>query len=180
MLSVEELDLKGAWQIRSPIYTDQRGFFRDWFKQDEIKQKTGLDFSVAQASFSLSKKNVARGIHANRIGYKQRKVVNIVSGSICDIIIDLRPTSPTFTKWISLELNAHDGKSLLLSEGLGHAFLAREDDTVVSYGFSAIYAPNKEIVINIQDPEINIEWPITDLIISSRDSSAPLLREEEL
>lgn len=177
MFNIEELDLKGAWQIQSPIYEDHRGLFRDWFKQDEIKKKTGMEFSVVQASFSLSKKHVARGIHTNRIGYKQRKIVNLVSGSIWDVIIDLRPNSPTFTKWISLELNAHDGKSLLLSEGLGHAFLTREEDTVVSYGFSAIYSQSEEIVINVQDPDINIEWPTTELIISSRDSTAPLLRE---
>lgn len=180
MIDIEELGIQGVWQIQNPVYLDQRGFFRDWFRGEEIKQKTGVEFNVAQASFSLSKKNVARGIHTNRIRYQQKKIINLVSGSIWDVIIDLRPNSPTFTKWISLELRANDGKTLLLSEGLGHAFLAKEDYTVVSYCFSAKYEPTEEVVINLKDPDINIEWPSTQLIISDRDITAPLLREVEL
>jgi len=179
VFKVEELGSKGAWQVQSPIYSNQRRLFRDWFKQDKIKQKACLKLDIDQASCFVSKKHLAHGIHTNRMGYKQ-KVVNLVRRSNQDTTSDLRPPSQTFTKWISLALMAHDVKLPLPSERLEPTFLAMENDTLVIYGISEIGALKDGAVTNLLNPVISIKWPITDLLILGRNSTALVLVEVEL
>ena len=93
------------------------------------------------------------------------------------MVVDIRPNSPTFKSWAALELRAEDGKALFIGEGLGHAFLALEDDTVVSYLLSTPYSPNNEHAINPEDEEIAISWPEIPLFFSEKDSAAPSLIE---
>jgi dTDP-4-dehydrorhamnose 3,5-epimerase len=171
------LSIEGAWLFDSPLYLDERGFFREWFKESLIQKKIGREFKVAQASLSKSKKGTLRGIHFSLAPQGQAKWITCVNGSILDVVVDIRPNSPTFRNWCSNVLQAEGGGSVFISEGLGHAFLALEDDTVISYLLSSPYSPSEEFGINPRDKELAIAWPDMPLILSDKDASAPTLNE---
>jgi dTDP-4-dehydrorhamnose 3,5-epimerase len=177
MASVQSLTIQGAWVFKSPLFSDNRGFFRESFDQSLVREKFGRDFVVALAGYSSSKKGVLRGIHFSKSSGGQTKWISCTNGKVIDVIVDMRPNSPTFQHWEAVELNAHDGKSILISAGLGHAFVALEDNTNMAYLFDTPYEPEKELVINPLDTEIGITWPKIPLNISHRDSSAPTLKE---
>jgi dTDP-4-dehydrorhamnose 3,5-epimerase len=107
----------------------------------------------------------------------QAKWVTCAHGSLWDVVVDIRPNSPTFKRWEALELRAEEGKALFISEGLGHAFLSLEDETVISYLLSTPYSPKEEFAINPQDQEIGINWPKIPLQFSEKDAAAPAVRE---
>lgn len=176
-MEIEELGIKGAWVARSQVHHDDRGYFCEWFKSEEIYSATGLNFSVEQANISSSKKGVLRGIHYSVAGQGQGKWLTCVAGSIWDVIVDIRPASPTFKKWFGVELVGGSGDAVFISGGLGHGFVSLEDKTSVAYLLTSKYSPKEEFEISPFDPELNISWPNTELFLSEKDSLAPTLRE---
>lgn len=177
MSEITKLSIEGSWLFNSPVHSDDRGYFREWFKADEILKNTGRNFNVAQSNLSRSKKGVVRGIHFSKAPQGQAKWITCAHGAIWDVIVDIRPDSPTFKKWQGIELKEGDGQSILISEGLGHAFLALEDDSVISYLLTTPYAPEFEFSINPQDTEIGIKWPIRHLKFSTKDEKAPFMKD---
>ena len=177
MAKLTPLSIEGSWLFESPSHGDDRGYFREWFKSSVITESLGREFSVSQSNLSRSKKGVVRGIHFSTAPSGQAKWVTCANGSLWDVVVDIRPKSPTFKRWEAVELRAEEGKALLISEGLGHAFLSLEDDTVISYLLTTPYSPNYEFAINPQDPEIAIKWPDIQLLFSDKDAVAPSLRE---
>ena len=174
------LAIQGAWLAESPVWPDERGHFREWFKKDEIRNSTGIDFDVKQANFSVSNKNVIRGIHYSLAPEGQAKWITCVGGSIMDVVVDLRPMSPTFKKVEYIELVSGDGKALLIGSGLGHGFLSREDNSGMTYLLSSPYAPDYEYDISPTDLELTINWregnsTEINFVMSKKDSSAPSL-----
>jgi dTDP-4-dehydrorhamnose 3,5-epimerase len=180
MSEIKPLGIHGAWIIKSSTYGDNRGFFREWFQREQLKELTGIEFDVKQANLSLSNRGVVRGIHYSLSDAGQAKLVTCARGLIWDVVIDIRPNSPTFKKWIATELRPENGISVFISEGLGHAFMALENDSVISYLLSSPYSPNEEFAINPLDPEFNIEWPGAELSFSARDKAAPFLKDAQL
>jgi dTDP-4-dehydrorhamnose 3,5-epimerase len=178
-MKITPLLIEGAWVAESPIWSDDRGFFREWFKSEAIKNVTGHDFGIEQANISLSSKGTLRGIHYSIAPRGQAKWVTCASGAIKDVIVDIRPESPTFGKWVDVELRGDSGKAVLIGEGLGHGFIALEDNTVVAYLVSTAFSPSHEFEINPLDEKIAIEWgmQISDLKISDKDLNAPTLAE---
>jgi dTDP-4-dehydrorhamnose 3,5-epimerase len=178
-MKLTPLDIEGVWVAESPIWRDDRGFFREWFKADSIKEVTGRDFGIEQANISLSSKGTLRGIHYSIAPRGQAKWVTCVSGAIKDVIVDIRPKSSTYRKWVEVELRADSGKAVLISEGLGHGFIALEDNTAVVYLVSTPFSPAHEFEINPLDEKIDVNWGMehTDLKISDKDKRAPLLEE---
>jgi dTDP-4-dehydrorhamnose 3,5-epimerase len=174
-MEISELEIKGAWLAKFPVYDDNRGIFREWFKRNEVLEKTGIDFEVQQVNFSSSVIGVVRGLHYSLALNGQAKWITCTKGSIFDVIVDLRPTSPTFKKWISVNLTSESGETILISEGLGHAFLCQSDEADVAYLLSSPYSPENEYAINPLDQEIGIKWPEENLILSPKDSEAPSL-----
>ena len=176
-MKLTPLGIEGAWLAESPIWKDDRGFFREWFKDEDIQRVTGIDFSIQQANISMSQKGVIRGIHYSLAPRGQAKWITCVAGSIQDVIVDIRPESRTFGKWIDVELKGDSGKAVFLSKGLGHGFLAMEGDTAVTYLVSTPFAPEVEFEINPLDVEIGINWRLdsTLLKISEKDQVAPSL-----
>ena len=177
MAELIPLDIEGAWLFQSPSHGDDRGYFREWFKQDLVQEKLGRSFNVAQSNLSKSKKGVVRGIHFSTAPQGQAKWVTCANGALWDVVVDIRPNSPTFKRWLSVELRAETGNALFISEGLGHAFVALEDETVISYLLSSPYSPNDEFAINPQDPELAITWPEIPLSFSEKDSTAQTLSQ---
>ena len=176
-MKLTPLGIHGAWLAESPVWRDDRGFFREWFKSEDVKAATGRDFGVEQANTSLSSAGTLRGIHYSIAPKGQAKWITCVSGSIQDVIVDIRPNSKTFGQWVDVELTSDTGKAVLISEGLGHGFLALEDNTAVAYLVSTPFSPTDEFEINPLDEKIGIKWgmELDSLKISNKDRIAPTL-----
>ena len=174
-----KLGIDGAWLVESPVWSDERGLFREWFKGEDVKNATGRDFAIEQANVSVSSVGTLRGIHYSIAPRGQVKWITCVSGSIKDVIVDIRPKSLTFGNWVEVELSGKSGKAVFISEGLGHGFLALEDNAVVAYLVSTPFSPTHEYEINPLDKKIAINWgvEISKLKISDKDKNAPTLIE---
>jgi dTDP-4-dehydrorhamnose 3,5-epimerase len=178
-VTVRELAVPGAWEISPQLHTDSRGLFFEWFTDSEFTALTGHRLDLRQANCSVSKAGVLRGLHFAQLPPSQAKYVTCLRGKVFDVIVDIRVGSPTFGKWDSVVLDDTTRRSVYLSEGLGHAFLALEDDSTVSYLCSAGYDPDREHTINALDPALDIAWPVVDgePVISDRDRQAPTLEQ---
>ena len=178
-MDLTPLGIEGAWLAESPIWKDDRGFFREWFKSEEVKAATGHDFRIEQANISLSSAGTLRGIHYSIAPRGQAKWITCVSGSIQDVIVDIRPDSKTFGQWVDVELKGDSGKAIFISEGLGHGFLALEENTAVAYLVSTPFSPTDEFEINPLDEKIMINWGMEThkLRISEKDLRTPSLEE---
>jgi dTDP-4-dehydrorhamnose 3,5-epimerase len=178
-MELTPLGIEGVWLAESPVWSDSRGFFREWFKSEDVKAATGREFGIEQANISLSSAGTLRGIHYSIAPRGQAKWVTCVSGSIQDVVVDIRPDSKTFGQWIDVELKGDLGRAVLISEGLGHAFLALEDNTTVAYLVSTPFSPTDEFEINPLDEKIGINWgmDLSSLKISEKDKLAPTLDE---
>ena len=178
-MELTPLGIDGVWLADSPVWSDDRGFFREWFKSADVKSATCRDFGIEQANISLSSKGTLRGIHYSIAPRGQAKWITCVSGSIKDVIVDIRPDSKSFGQWIEVEIRGNSGKAVFISEGLGHGFVALEDNTAVAYLVSTPFSPSDEFEINPLDGKIGINWGIEmkDLKISQKDKNAPILAE---
>ena len=183
-MEIRELSISGAFEVTPQVHSDGRGAFHEWFRADRFTQATGHAFTLAQANASVSAAGTLRGIHFAQLPPSQAKWVTCLRGSALDVVVDIRVGSPSFGSWEAVELDDVDHRAVYLSEGLGHAFMALEDDTVVSYLCSAPYAPGREHGVHPLDPAIGITWPTTgrggspiEPVLSSKDSQAPSLGE---
>lgn len=171
-MKVSPLAIAGSWLIESPVYSDDRGIFREWFKLEVLKENGIPVFEVRQANTSISKKGVIRGIHYSPEKSGQAKLVTCTSGSVLDVIVDLRPESKTYGDHVEIGLIANLGKSVYIASGLGHGFQALEENSVISYLLDKEYSPNSEFGINPVDPNLKIKWPLLDFHVSERDRTS--------
>ena len=176
-MKIQQLEIGGVWKVSSKFQVDDRGGFREWFKYSTISDKINRKFAVAQANVSYSHKGVIRGIHYSKSFDGQGKWVTCTSGSIWDVVVDIRPSSATFMEWIGIELSAQSGDSIYISEGLGHAFMALEENSTIVYLLSSPYSPLEEHAINPLDTDIGITWPLRPNFMSTRDAKAPSIKE---
>ena len=158
-MKVTPLAIEGAFVITPVIHRDDRGSFLEWFRTDVFEQATGHRFTLAQANSSVSAAGTLRGIHFAELPPSQAKYVTCTGGAVFDVIVDIRVGSPTFGQWDGVRLDAENRRAVYLAEGLGHAFLALEDGSVVNYLCSAPYAPGREHGIDPMDPAIGVDWP---------------------
>lgn len=182
MMEIVSLGINGAWLIKFNRIKDSRGEFKEWFKRDEFFKKTGIDFKAEQANVSINTKGALRGIHYSLSSAGQAKWISCMSGEILDVVVDIRPNSPTFKQVIYVDLKQEDGSALFINSGLGHGFIAKLDNTIVSYLLSSKYSPLEEFEINPLDDDLNIMWNLalinkSQYIISEKDSNAPSLNE---
>ena len=179
-MKVRELTVPGAWEITPQIHTDSRGLFFEWFTDSAFTEFAGHKFDLQQANCSESSAGVLRGVHFAQLPPSQAKYVTCLRGSVFDVVVDIRVGSPTFGQWDAVVLDTQARRSIYISEGLGHAFLALEDDSTVMYLCSTPYAPGREHTINALDPALGIDWRgERELILSDRDRDAPTLAEVE-
>ena len=178
-MKLTPLGIDGAWVAESPVWSDDRGFFREWFKSEEVLAATGINFSIQQANISQSQRGVIRGIHYSLAPQGQAKWVTCVNGSIRDVIVDIRPSSPTFGKSVFVDLNGLDGRAVLISAGLGHGFASLAHSSTIAYLLSSPYSPTEEFEINPMDPELGIDWGVdsAEVSLSEKDKMAPSLAE---
>jgi dTDP-4-dehydrorhamnose 3,5-epimerase len=178
-VKVRELAVPGAWEITPQVHADSRGLFFEWFTDSAFTEFTGHPFDLLQANCSVSSAGVLRGVHFAQLPPSQAKYVTCMHGSVYDVVVDIRVGSPAFGKWDAVVLDDQHRRSVYLSEGLGHAFVALEDDSTVMYLCSAVYSPDREHTINALDPALDIGWPTADgePILSDRDREAPTLAQ---
>ena len=166
-------NLKGAYVIAPELLSDDRGFFARTFCSREFTQH-GLNPTVSQCNVSFNKKKgTLRGMHYQAAPCEEAKLVRCTAGAIYDVIIDLRPNSATFKKWISVELNAENRKMLYIPEGLAHGFLTLTDDTEVFYQMSEFYSPEHARGVRWDDPSFNIQWPLDISVMAEKDRQFP-------
>jgi len=176
-MDFKPLEIEGAWLAESTIHSDKRGKFQEWYKPNEFKDQIGKTFLAKQANSSISSRGTIRGIHFSTSILGQAKWVSCSAGAILDVVVDVRPKSPTFKKWIAIELQSFSGRSIIISEGLGHAFLSVAENSVVNYILTSEYSPEREEIINPFDKEIGINWPEMDYKLSDRDFNSRQLSE---
>jgi dTDP-4-dehydrorhamnose 3,5-epimerase len=181
---ISETRIDGAFTVTPQQHRDDRGVFLEWFRSDRFVETTGHRFSIAQANCSVSTAGTLRGIHFAQLPPSQAKYVTCPSGAILDVVVDIRVGSPTFGQWDAVQLDDENRKALYLAEGLGHAFMALADDTVVNYLCSAPYAPGREHGVHPLDPAIGIAWPTRGRdgsplapSLSAKDGEAPPLAD---
>jgi dTDP-4-dehydrorhamnose 3,5-epimerase len=183
-MTFRPLRVPGAWEITPRQHRDDRGVFLEYFQGDPFAEAVGHRFSLAQANCSVSAAGVLRGIHYADVPPSQAKYVTCAKGAVLDVVVDIRVGSPTFGQWDSVLLDDVDRRAIYLSEGLGHAFLALEDDSTVLYMCSAPYTPGAEHGVDPLDPEIGVVWPTTGrdgqpltLNLAPKDAAAPTLAQ---
>jgi dTDP-4-dehydrorhamnose 3,5-epimerase len=178
-VQIRQLSIAGAYEVTPVLRTDDRGTFLEWYRFDVLETAIGHALDLRQANTSVSRRGVVRGIHFADIPRGQAKYITVARGSILDFVVDIRVGSPTYGQWESAVLDDRQHRALYLSEGLGHLFVALEDDTTVSYLVSDVYTPAAEHGINPFDPELALEFPgdLGELIVSDKDRDAPSLAE---
>lgn len=178
-MEFRELSVPGAWEITPRVHGDSRGGFFEWFTEGSFAQMTGHRFTLRQANCSTSAAGVLRGLHFAQVPPSQAKYVTCVRGAVFDVAVDIRVGSPTYGRWDSVLLDDVDRRTIYLSEGLAHGFVALQDDSTVMYLCSTPYDPGREHTISPTDPTIGIEWPLPAdaLLLSDRDAAAPTLAQ---
>jgi dTDP-4-dehydrorhamnose 3,5-epimerase len=168
-----ETKLKGAFVIEPENLEDERGFFARTWCQREFADH-GLNPSIAQCSISFNhKRGTLRGMHYQVAPHEEAKVVCCTRGAIYDVIIDLRPDSPTFVQWLAVELSLENRQMLYIPESFAHGFQTLEDNTEIFYQISEFYAPEYARGIRWDDVAFGIQWPSADRTISVRDRTYP-------
>jgi len=179
-LNLDELSIAGLFKMTSPVWGDDRGFFREWFKLPDLNE-VGISFTAAQANLSRSARSVVRGLHFSVALEGQAKVFTCAEGELVDVMVDLRVGSPTFGQTELVTLRGGDGVSLYLPSGIGHGFCATSDDAVLVYLLSSTYNPTAELEVHPFDTELMVPWPLSgDAILSDKDAAAPSLADRRL
>ncbi len=175
-LKIENTAIEAVKVLTPTSFTDIRGEFFEVYNRKEF-EVLGIPCDFVQDNFSISKSAVIRGLHYQLEPYQQDKLVCCTFGSIYDVAVDLRPDSKTFGKWFGIELSAKNRKQLLIPKGFAHGLQALEDESQACYKITAHYAPEYERCINPLDPILGINWPLDNVILSTKDSKAPMFNE---
>jgi len=180
-MNVESTSLPGVVIVHSPVYGDSRGFFTETFHEERFAA-LGLATHFVQDNQSRSTKGVLRGLHF-QLEEPQGKLVRVVSGSIFDVAVDIRRSSPNFGKWVAITLTAGDGRQVWIPECFAHGFLVLSDTADVVYKCTTLYRAESNCCIRWNDPDIGIEWPLEPgqvPSLSEKDQAAPTMNAAAL
>lgn len=170
-MRVTQAPLEGLLVIEPKIFGDSRGFFMETYSRERYRA-VGIAEDLLQDNLSLSRRGVLRGLHFQNPA-SQGKLVYVLQGAVFDVAVDLRRSSPTFGKWYGATLTDENKKQLWLPPGFAHGFCVTSETALFTYKCSAYYAPENEHTIRYDDPDIGIEWPITEPLLSDKDRGAP-------
>jgi len=169
------MDLPGVLLVEPRVYPDVRGHFLELFKRSAFAEH--IPYAFVQDNLSRSVYGVIRGLHFQRAPKAQGKLVTVVKGKIWDVAVNIRPESPTFRKWVAVELSDERPRLLWIPPGFAHGFQVLSEEAWVLYKTTAEYTPDLDRVIRFDDPELGIPWPLSRPILSEKDRNAPLLKE---
>lgn len=177
-----QTEIAGLWIIEPKVLSDSRGYFMESFKQEVFNQNVGkVDF--IQENESGSSRGVLRGLHYQLAPYSQAKLVRVIEGTVLDVAVDLRKGSPTFGKYMAVELSGQNKRQFYIPQGFAHGFHVLSERAVFTYKVDNPYMPSHERSLRFDDSQIGIDWQITDpenVILSEKDKNAPLLAEADI
>jgi dTDP-4-dehydrorhamnose 3,5-epimerase len=175
MVNIEKTELDGVLIITPKVFKDERGFFLESYNKKKLFEK-GIYTEFVQDNHSKSVKGTVRGLHYMKAP-GEVKLVRVIRGKVWDVAVDIRHNSPTFGKWIAVELSAENEKQLYIPIGFAHGFCVLSDEAEFVYKCSNYYDPELETGIQFDDPEINIAWPTDHPVVSHRDNQNMSFKE---
>ncbi|APT50325.1 dTDP-4-dehydrorhamnose 3,5-epimerase [Bacillus safensis] len=179
-MQVYETELKSVLVIEPDIFQDARGYFSETYNQRDFNV-AGINVTFKQDNHSFSKDaGVLRGLHFQEPPFAQSKLVRVISGAIYDVIVDIRPQSPTFGQWISVILSEENKKQVFVPKGFAHGFCTLTSDTNVIYKTDEYYSKKHDCGIRWNDPNLNIPWPVNEPILSKKDESLPFFKNSSI
>ena len=181
-MMVRPLELDGLLEISPRKFGDDRGFFSETYNAKSFAE-AGIDLTFVQDNHSYSAaKGVVRGLHYQLPPFAQDKLVRVIRGAILDVAVDIRKSSPTFGKWVALEVSADKWNQILVPKGFAHGFMTLVDNTEVIYKVTNYYSPQHDRSIRFDDPAIGIDWPLpsSGVQLSDKDQKAPLFADAEV
>lgn len=172
-----ETKLKGVYILEPTVFEDHRGFFMESYNKKDFEE-IGLYYDLIQDNHSLSvKAGVLRGLHFQLNPKAQTKIVRVLSGAIYDVVVDIRKGSPTFGKWQGFILTSENKRQIVVPKGFAHGVLTLVPNTQIMYKVDEYYSPDHDRSIRWNDPDLAIDWPISEPILSEKDAKAPFLRD---
>lgn len=173
-----EQSIKGIWIIEPKVFNDERGYFMESFKKDVFEEHIG-NVNFIQDNESKSTRGVLRGLHYQTGEFSQAKLVRALKGSVLDVAVDLRKSSPTFGQHIAVELSEENKRQFFIPRGFAHGFLVLSEEAIFSYKVDNVYAPAHESSLMWNDPTVNIDWGIKEeeLLLSAKDKAGKPLSE---
>ena len=173
----KKLEIPDVILIKPKVFEDERGFFMETYKKEDFDEKAGIKGEFIQDNHSKSEYGVLRGLHFQKEPYAQTKIVRCVSGEIYDVAVDLRKNSPTFGRYVSVELSEENKFMVYVPKGFAHGFLVLSENAEVIYKVDNVYAPGYETGLIWNDEDIGIKWPVDNPIISQKDRNLLTLKE---
>ena len=178
-MEVIETKINDLLILEPQIFEDDRGWFMETYSYKKLKDND-IDINFVQDNHSLSMdKGTLRGLHFQINPKAQTKLIRCTKGEILDVAVDLRVGSPTYKEWVSIELTADNKKQLLIPKGFAHGFLTLTDNVEVQYKVDEYYAPEYDRSVLYNDPELGVNWPVNEPILSDKDKNAPLLKDSD-
>lgn len=174
-MKVTPLAIADVLLIEPEVFGDARGFFLEAFNARRYRE-IGIDLPFVQDNVSLSARGVLRGLHFQQPN-AQGKLVQVLSGEVFDVAVDVRPGSPSFGRWVAATLSGANHHQLWLPPGFAHGFVVLSESAMFAYKCTALYDKASERSVRWDDPDIGIRWPVSDVQLSDKDARAPLLRE---
>lgn len=165
-------EIPDVWVCEPKVFADARGYFMETWRASDFNEHIGHEVNFVQDNQSMSSRGVLRGLHFQKGDFSQAKLVRVLQGTVVDVAVDLRKSSPTFGKYVMVELSAENKRQLFIPRGFAHGFQVISDTAVFTYKVDNIYAPQAECSIRYDDPKIGIAWPITnpqELLLSEKD-----------
>ena len=175
-MQVTETEIPDVKIVKPKVFGDERGFFLETFEQKRYQQMLDINFNFVQDNHSRSQKGVLRGLHFQKQN-PQGKLVRVVRGQVYDVVVDIRKDSKTFGKWVSIILSEENKTQLWIPPGLAHGFVVLSDIADFEYKCTNYYDPKSEESLLWNDPTVNIDWPITNPILSTKDKQGKTLME---
>ena len=165
-----QTEIDGVWIIEPRVFNDARGYFMEAFKEEEFRANIG-DVHFVQDNESKSSFGVLRGLHYQKGEYSQAKLVRVIKGKVLDVAVDLRRSSPTFGKYVSVELSEENKRQFFIPRGFAHGFLVLSDEAIFTYKVDNGYAPQAEASIRFNDETVGIDLPVAEsqFIVSEKD-----------
>jgi len=173
------MEIPGLVQIRPRVFRDSRGCFFETYKKSEFVDN-GIDYDFVQDNYSFSTRNVLRGLHYQLPPAAQGKLVSVVKGRAWDVAVDIRRDSSHYLEWKAVELSEENRTMLFIPPGFAHGFVALTDEVHFFYKCTSQYAQELERGIRWNDPDIAIQWPVENPLVSERDAKLPLLKDAEI
>lgn len=174
--------IDGVWILEPKVFGDHRGYFFEVWKQQDFDAHIGHHVEFVQDNESKSTRGVLRGLHYQKGEFSQAKLVRVIQGRVLDVAVDIRRESPTFGKYVSVELSDENKRQLFIPRGFAHGFLVLSDTGVFTYKVDNIYAPQAEAGIRWDDPDIGIDWPTEgmNILLSDKDTKQPWLKDSNI